>query len=269
MSKSDEDLKKPGTWENFFCEDFMNEFYVGFLHHQTLCQIDQRGIHVRMKEGEGCVLALFTPSDEANAVFQYLNNYKKWGEIAKHIDDLDHACHSKREGGTYTKTVGRKRFTSGFTDEGMEIYGKILKFVVALRAHDDYPKLEEACKKYFKEDAGGAALRRACSNSGPISSAVAPTNNTVQEKEAFVDEDLADSDSDDEDGDDGGEGASGDDDDEVYEGGLFQGSSDESSEVEESDGEQNEQDPMGLLGPLPDAEEEDEVEAEVDKITDV
>ena len=202
MALAEEDLEKPGTWANFFCEDFMG-FYVTFLHHQTLCQIDQRGMQMKMKDAEDCILKLFSPSDEAVAVFQYLNNYKKWGEIAANVDNLDHPCHSKREGGCYTKTVGRRRFETGFTDEGMDIYGKILKFVKASRDHADYPKLQEACKKYYKEDAGGAALRRACSsNSATICSAVGRSNNKVQEREAFVDEELIESDPDDEDDED-------------------------------------------------------------------
>ena len=252
MAVSEDDLKMPGTWANFFSADFL-EFYVDFLHHQTLCQIDQRGMQAKMKDAEGDILKLFTPSDEANAVFQYINNHKKWGEIAANVDDLDHECHKKREGGIYSKTHGKRKFESGFTDEGLQIYGRILKFVQELRAHDEYPKLQDACKMYFKEDAGGAALRRACtSNLGQVNAVVA-VNNTVP-REVFVDEDLVES------ADEGGDASDDDDDeddddedeygDEFNVGGGYGGDSD--AELGGSDDEQEQggvaREPLPALG---------------------
>lgn len=148
------DINDPETWRSFF-DGETNAFrsaYIEFLFKMTVCMVDTDKVHGKLLRGKP-IHKIVTASDEAQAVFNYINNHEKWMKRHQERDNPTHSIHKDRKGGIYATSKGRGRFKSGYTEEGTLFYDKAVEFFKKARTMKYMEEYEMWCWDWYRSSA--------------------------------------------------------------------------------------------------------------------
>ena len=163
------------VWDTFFDEE-TKAIYVKWLHEVAFYQADLRCVVKQMIRATDTIHDVITPAAGALAMFQYAGNLDKWRADAQAPDPFDNedeelndprpdprpTSKSNRRPGKFSKGVGKGRFRSGYTDDGMELYEKCREFFKALRKQSMFRTVfNPECREHFRTtDYYKAAIKR-------------------------------------------------------------------------------------------------------------
>ncbi len=143
------DVNHNGTWRAFFEGDVFSKAYIEFLFELTVCMVNTRKVKRALLKGKS-ILEIVTPSDEAQAAFNYINNHSKWKLRHDERDNPAHPIHTDRSGGIFANPRGRGRFKSGLTAEGTALLKKINNFFLQARQQEEYLEdYKKRCSEWY------------------------------------------------------------------------------------------------------------------------
>jgi len=131
--------------------------YVSFLHNFGILALNKYEAEEKMGDVSSphCLLDLLTANQEAFVVLVVMNNFEGWesrrgqpldrkhcsGRWTKKTatkdddDDDDDDDESTATASSKKKTMARKTYQSGYSQEGLQFYEKAVRFFKAVRAH--------------------------------------------------------------------------------------------------------------------------------------
>ena len=149
------ELVKPGqdlgpeaeVWSKM-TEDTHKSKFAKWVNKVAMMMVDQRMVEIVMIKGDAGPYDVLDASDEALGVLQYVGNYEKWMDVVhQEGDPTQDSQVVVNRGGKFSKTKGRKRFMSGISEEGQDLYENALRFFEALRDMPMFDIIVQECKR--------------------------------------------------------------------------------------------------------------------------
>lgn len=168
------ELVKPGqdlgpeaeVWSKM-TEDTHKSRFAGWVNKVAMMLVDQRMVEVMMIKGDAGPYDVLDTSDEALGVLQYVGNYDKWKDVVHHEGDLTQDSRVVvNRGGKFSKTKGRKRFVSGISEEGQDLYEHALRFFEALREMPMFDIIVQECKRNWINSVAYKSAKQRIGNEG-------------------------------------------------------------------------------------------------------
>lgn len=145
-----ETMIKQNDLQSFF--DHLKHSYVPFIHKFGILAISKFEAEEKMGHcaNPKCLLDLLTPNHEAFVVLVVVNNHDGWssrknladgdatrrrciGRWTRVIGGTEDDASTTSSGSSSKKGAGRKTYSSGWSDDGLDFYRRAVKFFGAIR----------------------------------------------------------------------------------------------------------------------------------------